>query len=310
MTNAIPQMDESELTMNDAPSMVWVKVRDVSDLIWEKNPKLHDLPSIIESVKIHGFQAVPKFDINLKSLSGAMGAIKDGNGRAEALATMENGGAFELPRGLAQEKGTGHWVMPVLIGTDAISVAMATSYALDANAIGLMASPNITAENIASLYDEEKYGSILQSLLEQSALPVSVPEDDFPQLGDMPPPVEQDEKGKNLPLLGIGADDPVHKVAKGETWSVGQHKLVCRHIVHEWRDWFNHLVEAAGATDNVPTLLITYPGPMVALSIRAQFVKLLMVQPDPWIAGHILDRYTDIHGEDSVSILEAASDDN
>ena len=41
---------------------------------------------------------------------------------------------------------------------------------------------------------------------------------------------------------------------------------------------------------NSGDLFLPYPGPFVPLSIKAGNNRLVMVQPDPYIAGHILDR--------------------
>ena len=47
-------------------------------------------------------------------------------------------------------------------------------------------------------------------------------------------------------------------------------------------------------------LLCVYPGPFVPFGAKAAKHRLVMVQPDTYICGHILDRYADANGEDSV----------
>lgn len=129
-------MAETELEFNDTPRFAWIRVRDAINLIWQSNAKLHSA-DMKTSVKKHGFQELPKFDVNLKNVGGTRGAIKAGNGRIEAIFEMERSGEYELPRGLAQEKATGFWVLPILVGTDAESEAAAAAYAVDSNNLTL-----------------------------------------------------------------------------------------------------------------------------------------------------------------------------
>lgn len=44
-----------------------------------------------------------------------------------------------------------------------------------------------------------------------------------------------------------------------------------------------------------------YPGPFVPMTLKADKAsRVVMVQPDAYIAGHILDRYEEIHGAAAV----------
>jgi hypothetical protein len=47
-------------------------------------------------------------------------------------------------------------------------------------------------------------------------------------------------------------------------------------------------------------LFCPYPGVFVPFGERAKDHVLVMVQPDPYIAGHILDRFTEVFGQRSA----------
>jgi hypothetical protein len=48
-------------------------------------------------------------------------------------------------------------------------------------------------------------------------------------------------------------------------------------------------------------LFAPYPGSFVPLTVKGEEHELIMVQPDAYIAGHILDQYVTAKGEGSVS---------
>lgn len=100
--------------------------------------------------------------------------------------------------------------------------------------------------------------------------------------------------GTMLRLANIAIADPVHAVEVGQHWLLGKrHRLICGDVLRDWSMWKPHL---KGAN----LLFVPYPGPFAPLTIRADGAKLLMVQPDAYICGHILDRYAEIYGEESV----------
>lgn len=101
--------------------------------------------------------------------------------------------------------------------------------------------------------------------------------------------------GSLLELLAVTIDEPRHEVTSGDVWRVGHHYLICVDVLVGWEYWVDFLVGDA--------IFAPYPGPLVPLTNKASDRydhRLVMVQPDPYIAGHILDRYADVHGEDEV----------
>lgn len=168
---------DEKLEKKDAPSLIWIKVSDAVNLLWEENPKLHDIGSVIESIKKHGFQELPKYDKNLLNVSGTKGAVKAGNGRVEALDWMQRDGSYDLPRGLAVIKASSEWCMPILIGTDAESIDLARAYAIDSNNLTLTGG-DFTAYEMARLWSPEGYLKLLTDMAESRTMPVSVDEED------------------------------------------------------------------------------------------------------------------------------------
>jgi hypothetical protein len=89
-------------------------------------------------------------------------------------------------------------------------------------------------------------------------------------------------------------------VREGDTWRVGPHVLLCVGVITGWPAWVPHL--------DVPhAAFCPFPGPFVPFGAKASALKLVMVQPDPYIAGHILARYGEVHGVEAVELLDRAS---
>lgn len=174
----VDKLQDDSLNFNDAPQLIWVKVADAIRLLWKENPKLHDIGGVANSIARHGFQELPKFDVNLENVAGHKGAIKAGNGRIEALAWMEKGDDYTLPRGLAQLKDSDDWVMPLIIGTDAESLDLALAYAIDSNNL-TMSGGNYTNLDLLKMWDQDGYLRILNQLGEANLLPVSVDGEDL-----------------------------------------------------------------------------------------------------------------------------------
>lgn len=171
------KLEPENLEFNDAPRVIWIRVKDAINLIWQQNPKLHSQSDLRSSIAKFGFQELPKFDNQLVNVRGTRGAIKAGNGRVEALYEMEREGNFSLPRGLARDKATDDWVLPILFGTDAPNEALAQAYGLDSNNITL--GDNFDIWQMAQLWDREGYSNLLRSFQAENVYPVSMNENDI-----------------------------------------------------------------------------------------------------------------------------------
>lgn len=100
-------------------------------------------------------------------------------------------------------------------------------------------------------------------------------------------------RGELLTRMDITIDDPRHETALGDHYVLaGRHHLVVAGVMRDWSKWSGLL------TDGM--ILCPYPGPFTPFGSVPSKHPLLMVQPDTYIAGHILDRFTEVFGEDSV----------
>ena len=165
----ISELDQSSLDGEDLPRLIFIPVEDAYNLLWERNPKLHNIGELIQSFIEHGFQELPKYDATL-------GAIKAGNGRIEAMYLMAKDAAYKdkRPRGIAQTKD-GRWAIPLLVGTDAKSIDLAIAYAIDSNNL-TMSGGDFTGLDMSRMWDQQEYIDLLQSIFDNNILPISVDE--------------------------------------------------------------------------------------------------------------------------------------
>ena len=106
-------------------------------------------------------------------------------------------------------------------------------------------------------------------------------------------------------VLGVGealahADalwgEPRHEVRHGDVWELsGRHILVVAQLHDEHQKWTPHLVGRQ---------FYPYPDLFLTLSQHGTDHDMLLVQPNTYLAGHLLDKHTSVHGEDSVTKME------
>jgi hypothetical protein len=102
--------------------------------------------------------------------------------------------------------------------------------------------------------------------------------------------------GSLLNKLAINIDDPRHIVEAGQVWQLGEHVLIIANVLTEWEKYIEYLVG--------DVIFAPYPGPFVPLTKIASSRRIIMVQPDVFIAGHILDRFEEINGEDYIQEID------
>jgi len=142
-------------------------------ILWERNPKEHDIGSIVQSIKQHGFRDAPIYDA---TLNDGIGGIVAGNGRSIAVQMMKDSGE-DAPLGIGVDSD-GEWYVPVQFGIDAGSQAMAEAFAIDHNSL-VMSGGDFSALDVSRLYDERKYLDLLKDLVEQDRMPVAINGDDL-----------------------------------------------------------------------------------------------------------------------------------
>lgn len=95
-----------------------------------------------------------------------------------------------------------------------------------------------------------------------------------------------------LALVDVTIREPTHGVDRGDVWRVGPHTLICASLMREWAVWAPYLKDGA--------IFCPYPGPFVPFATTEEGETLILVQPDHYIAGHLIDRYAEAYGEDKV----------
>ena len=105
------------------------------------------------------------------------------------------------------------------------------------------------------------------------------------------------DRGALLSLVDITVKDPKHEVGIGNHFVLDErHHLFCDSVITGWPRWTPYLVSDA--------LFCPFPGPFVLFSVKAKDHQLILVQPDPYIAGHCLDRYAEVHGNKLIRKVE------
>lgn len=99
--------------------------------------------------------------------------------------------------------------------------------------------------------------------------------------------------GSLLALVNVTIAEPKHKVERGQIFKLEKHHLICCELFRQWPIWKPFL-------SSPKHLFVAYPGPHAPETMRAEHNPLVMVQPDTYICGHILDRWAEIKGEDSI----------
>lgn len=108
---------------------------------------------------------------------------------------------------------------------------------------------------------------------------------------------EEDAPGSLLARTDITIAEPRHQLEAGDHYLLsGRHHLIVASVMKDWPLYVPLLVEGA--------IFCPYPGVFVPFGKKARDHVLVLVQPDPYIAGHILDRYEDCYGDVAVAKAE------
>jgi hypothetical protein len=138
---------------------------------WDRNPKLHADDRIAASIRRHGFRDPVAWD---PALNEGRGGIVEGNGRVTVLHQMKAAGET-APRGIAVDPN-GDWLVPVLYGVSAETLAQAQSYAIDHNAL-VLAGGNLALEDTLQVWNEEALLALLRDAPDTAELLVSFDSD-------------------------------------------------------------------------------------------------------------------------------------
>jgi len=97
-----------------------------------------------------------------------------------------------------------------------------------------------------------------------------------------------DSRGALLAKLGDGTGAPTVTPDAGNVYKCGMHLLIVMDVFKEHAGWSPYIEPG--------DVFVPFPGPGVLHSLTADEKRLVLVQPDAWIAGHILDHWVEVGG--------------
>jgi hypothetical protein len=108
---------------------------------------------------------------------------------------------------------------------------------------------------------------------------------------------DDESRGELLSLLNVAYGEPEYEVALGEVYEVGHHILVIADVMQGWKEYIDYLKE--------DVLFLPYPGPFIAIASKLDNQTALFVQPNLYLAGHLLDKYASINGKDGIKKIKS-----
>lgn len=228
---------------------------------------------------------------------------------------------------VAQRKGDG---FVVLAGNHTLQAMQQLGY--EAASVVVLDVDDVQAQRILlvdnrssddSEYDEAELTALLANLSETSdgLTGTGYTELDLSEMMDALDTGPVDTSGGSaanlLSLQDVSVGEPKHKVRRGEVYRLhavthdhtdtpgamsGPHILAVVDVARGWPAYVPHL------TDGV--VFLPYPGPYVTISRIGLTSRLVMVQPDVYLAGHVLDKWAATFGDDKISLLEAVEVDD
>lgn len=105
--------------------------------------------------------------------------------------------------------------------------------------------------------------------------------------------------GSLLESGDVSVGEPRHELKKGDVWRFGHHVLTVVDVLTAWPIWAPFLVEGA--------IFLPYASPYAPLTEKADVRPLVCVQPNTYIAGHMLDKWTATKGSEPQLVHRAAA---
>lgn len=261
--------------MQAIQTVVWHPIDLLTE--WSENPNEGDVGQIVESILTFGF--VDELNFYYKE-------VMAGNHRLKAVHEIRR--MFNLTERIEDVESMllrstrlriqdGVWELGGSDISHFPSREEAMSYALANNKTNRMGR-----DNPAQLL------SVIQAI--QQSDPSLLPSSgyDVETVTDLIDQVDNEATRRDAEALaraGVTIDEPTHVVEYGDVWKVGKHILICADVVVDHWRWIKYLADG--------TWFLPYPGVYAAMTERALEMRFVMVQPDSYIAGHILDKFAE-----------------
>jgi len=222
-------------------------------------------------------------------------------GQRKPIVARKTGGTARAPRGVVIA-GNHQLEAARQLGWKKIAVVWTTDDELTAKAFAI--ADNRTSD--LAVYDDQALGELLadlvaddQGLLEASGWDRDAVAEllaDIDRASAEAEEIEQHpDKGNLLAVSDVAIHEPINTTHHLDHWVFGdRHHLIVCDPMSEWGHFIGYLSGEA--------LLVPYAGPYAVLSKRAESEVFVMVQPDAYIAGHIVDKWKAINGDTAVLI--------
>ena len=99
-----------------------------------------------------------------------------------------------------------------------------------------------------------------------------------------------------LKLMDVTIPEPTTEVKHGDLWKMGNNLLSIVDPVDEWPAVMDKI--------KPDDLLVPFPGVYACIANPPHGKRMVMMQPDKWIAAFMLDHYKEINGDKRVRLLE------
>lgn len=265
-----------------------VEYRDLDAIVEaDRNPKKHNIEGVISSLASLG--VVDAIGIE----DGRTGKLVAGHGRTTALRTMRNR-ELDPPDGVLEVDG--RWLVPVLVGWSSVDDTQAEQAIIGLNQHTIAGGwDNVILAQMMS--DLQAAGSPLDAIGFEEWT-VEVDDDAAAEIAaeaeglDATP---EPSRGELATLIDVSLGEPKHKVEHGQRWRVGPHWLFVVDLLTEAHVFAGYLERG--------WLFAPYAGPFLTATIRAVERPTVMVQPDRYLAGHLLDQHRAIFPQDTVEVV-------
>lgn len=185
--------------------------------------------------------------------------------------------------------GEGRWLSAKKRGVDALPCIVVKGWSESKKRRFMVADNRLP---MLAGFDDAGYRAVLE-MIKTEGLPIENLGFDAASLDALLIDEVTPEKGNLLKLINITIAEPKHVVANGDIYTLAsKHYLFCESVISGWPHWAPLLKDNA--------LFCPYPGVFVPFGEKAKDHPLIMVQPDGYISGHILDRWAEVHGKKSI----------
>jgi len=261
---------------------IWINIDELE--YWDRNPNEGDIGKIMMSIKEFGYNDTCQY---------WNGVIKGGNHSVMALQQLRGLGwhpdKCKISSKCLAINGDG-WQI-AMIDTSEMSKTVSNAFGIALN--GTQRAGRDDPAALAALLQEFKTSA--EVVLEATSydlndLDLLLADIDYSSLDEDD---SQKSNGSLLAITDVTIDDPHTVVKHGDVWKIGSHYLICADVVTEYELWMPYVKEDCW--------FLPYPGVYSIMTEKAQQINFVMVQPSTYIAGHIIDKFIEVHGNDDIS---------